>query len=603
MLNANYTLTLNFTHGTHYTTPPIRGAQGVKGETGNGIDRIELTDTSGAVKTYTIYFTDGTTTTFEVTDGEVTEAVLDDATIVQTNTDNAPYLFRKSGGGVLTGRKEVDTLVGGTVVGNQLFDYDNTTLSVGDMTITKQGNGVYRFNGTRATTSTGNLSPTLPANHVYWFRSGRSESDIVLSNNGNWKNLNEYCTKPSSDIKPNLRVNVGTYTNVDFRPQIFDLTAMFGSTIADYVYTLEQGTAGSGIAWLKSYGFFTAPYYAYDSGSLVSVSGLQSHDTTGKNLFDGVLEQGTFNNDGSTANSSTRIRSDFMKVVQGSVTISTPTQNVIIHEAYAYDNDKNFIAKLLSSGTATASKTVTVPQGATYIRFSVRRADNTNIVPTGVQAQAEFGSTATAYEAYTKHTYPLDDSITLRGVLKLVDGKLVYDGDEYASSGAVTRKYGIVDLGTLTWQYQSSWGAWYTDYRQDIKGTTAGSEYPKFISEKYKTITTSEALAPAYTDIGISSTITASSGCRILVKNGSSTTTPTGNLAYELATATTETADPYTNPQIVDPHGTEQYVGSPIPVGHKTDYPLTLTDTMPTANGTYTMTLTVANGKRSVSWT
>lgn len=76
VLNADYTLTLNFTDGTHYTTPPIRGAQGVQGETGNGIESVYLTETHGAVKTYTILFTDGTTTTFDVTDGEVTLAQL-----------------------------------------------------------------------------------------------------------------------------------------------------------------------------------------------------------------------------------------------------------------------------------------------------------------------------------------------------------------------------------------------------------------------------------------------------------------------------------------------------------------------------------------------
>lgn len=54
------------------------GATGATGATGNGIESITLTSTSGAVKTYTILFTDGTSTTFEVTDGEVTQAVLDE---------------------------------------------------------------------------------------------------------------------------------------------------------------------------------------------------------------------------------------------------------------------------------------------------------------------------------------------------------------------------------------------------------------------------------------------------------------------------------------------------------------------------------------------
>lgn len=122
VLNADYTLTLNFTDGTSYTTPtPIRGAtgetgatgptgpqgeqgpkgdtgetgatgpqgpQGIQGETGpegpkgdtgetgpagatgNGIQSITKTGTSGLVDTYTIAFTDGTSTTFTVTNGQ-----------------------------------------------------------------------------------------------------------------------------------------------------------------------------------------------------------------------------------------------------------------------------------------------------------------------------------------------------------------------------------------------------------------------------------------------------------------------------------------------------------------------------------------------------
>ncbi len=67
VLNQDYTLTFNFTDGTSYTTPSIRGATGA---TGNGISNIAKTGTSGLTDTYTIAFTDGTTATFTVTNGE-----------------------------------------------------------------------------------------------------------------------------------------------------------------------------------------------------------------------------------------------------------------------------------------------------------------------------------------------------------------------------------------------------------------------------------------------------------------------------------------------------------------------------------------------------
>ena len=46
-----------------------QGSQGIQGEPGNGISSIKLTKTEGKVDTYTIYFTDGSTTTFTVTNG------------------------------------------------------------------------------------------------------------------------------------------------------------------------------------------------------------------------------------------------------------------------------------------------------------------------------------------------------------------------------------------------------------------------------------------------------------------------------------------------------------------------------------------------------
>ena len=53
---------------------------------------------------------------------------------------------------------------------------------------------------------------------------------------------------------------------------LFDLTQMFGSTIADYIYSLEQANAGAGVAYFRS--LFPKPYYDYNAGELLSVSGL-----------------------------------------------------------------------------------------------------------------------------------------------------------------------------------------------------------------------------------------------------------------------------------------------------------------------------------------
>ena len=63
ILNNDCSLTIYLDDGTDYTTGSI------KGETGNGIDRIEKTSSVGPVDTYTIYFTDGNTVEYEIHNG------------------------------------------------------------------------------------------------------------------------------------------------------------------------------------------------------------------------------------------------------------------------------------------------------------------------------------------------------------------------------------------------------------------------------------------------------------------------------------------------------------------------------------------------------
>ena len=75
--------------------------------------------------------------------------------------------------------------------------------------------------------------------------------------------------------------------------------------------------------------------------------------------------------------------------------------------------------------------------------------------------------------------------------------------------------------------------------------------------------------------------------------DGSTMITDGTNTVYKLATPTTETADPYTNPQKVDASGTEEYVDSrevPIPVGHETQY--VTRQTAETSVDAYPMTVT-----------
>lgn len=64
----------------------IQGIQGPVGPTGNGISSITKTGTSGLVDTYTITFTNGNTTTFEVTNGNGITSIVKTATVGSVDT-------------------------------------------------------------------------------------------------------------------------------------------------------------------------------------------------------------------------------------------------------------------------------------------------------------------------------------------------------------------------------------------------------------------------------------------------------------------------------------------------------------------------------------
>lgn len=106
------------------------GPQGPTGPTGNGIVSITKTGTSGLVDTYTILFTDGTTTTFTVTNGQdgqgagdMTKAVYDSTNAVADAGGIVAYVASHSGAGTLAGLTDVAL---STLAAGQSLIYDAT---------------------------------------------------------------------------------------------------------------------------------------------------------------------------------------------------------------------------------------------------------------------------------------------------------------------------------------------------------------------------------------------------------------------------------------------------------------------------------------------
>jgi hypothetical protein len=70
-----------------------------------------------------------------------------------------------------------------------------------------------------------------------------------------------------------------------------DLTQMFGSTIADYIYTLEQNETGAGVALFKS--IYPDDYYEYNTGTNEMVGSREGQTATinlGQTVYGGTLD-------------------------------------------------------------------------------------------------------------------------------------------------------------------------------------------------------------------------------------------------------------------------------------------------------------------------
>ena len=513
--------------------------------------------------------------------------------------DTEPYLYRTSGGTADIGDREYDEIIGGSVIWNQLVSFSSTNIPserVG-ITCTSDDNKAVIINGTSTGSygaagwfglSEANAFNENRLNHVMLFAtteiSGTKDgtvrfttpalfniafNQIVIGNKAIFK-------VPSSDNRRfslTFAQNV-TLTNYRFTMTLFDLTQMFGSEIADYVYNLEQTTPGAGVAWFRKY--FPNDYYEYNTGELKHVEGLTSHNMVGFNQWDEEWELGSISiNTGANIGGSDNIRAkNFCPMLPNTTYCFKNPSGGGTSSVFFYDSDKKYLG-YVSMGTP-AYFVFTSMEKTAYFRFAMASVYGTTYKNDICINLSWSGWRNGEYEPYVKHSYPLDPSLTLRGVPKLSsDGKLYFDGDRYASDGTVTRRYGLVDLGTLNWLYHADTAHFYIALSM---ATTIGSNY---ICSKY-----------IYGGVAATDTMSDKStglyrfGNIFRIKDSSYTDVASFKAAmsgvwllYALAKPTIETALPYQSPQIVDDFGTEEYVSTGIvPVGHETKYLANLRD-------------------------
>ena len=301
-----------------------------------------------------------------------------------TEKDTTPYVMRAVDSiGQDVGNTQYDTLVGGTVNWIQLASTSSisTPQTVEGVTFTKGANGSWNVMGT----ATGRVQIflfdrfyTVPG-HKYLVNISKNIAPLRLrENNGSIgqtavsavlacaEGKNTYFTFDSAvDI-------AGTTFNLsDVYVNIFDLTAMLGSQIADYIYSLEQANAGAGVAWFKEH-FAPNDYYPYDVGTLKSVQ-TSGHKVVGFNQWDEEWDNVLVNiNNGNTAPSAITIGSkNFCPILPSTAYYATcgktdgDSQNRYYLGLIFYDENKQYV-----SGGYYNNRVFTTPKNARFFKIT-----------------------------------------------------------------------------------------------------------------------------------------------------------------------------------------------------------------------------------------
>ena len=523
---------------------------------------------------------------------------------IGTEENNTPYLMRSVESiGMDVGNTQHDEIVGATVGWNQLFKFTyNQTL--GGITFNSTDGASVAMSGTATQTVYKLLSliPKSIVNHVYYIDadvpSSVSANDIVIynDNGGIWAQSTPRIAKATLNNSFYIRIVRGVSINpqITITPQLVDLTAMFGTVIADYVYSLEQATAGSGIAWLKSYGFFTKDYYPYNVGELTSVKP-SAHKVVGFNQWDEEWELGIYDlsSGQKVANASNIRNKNLIPILPNTEYCWNNTASTVVRIVF-YDADKNRLSIISTSWTSP--HVFTTPSDAHYMAWYYGATTYNGTFCINISDPNRNGE----YEPYIEQSYPLDDSTEYRGLFKLdANNNLYADGDVYKSDGNVSRRYTEITLnGSEAWAKDNDiTGSLYHRFyisKDDLVRTTNYVTNNVFINSKGLPIV--KGYDVVFADVGAmimsaySITASVNAGRNWLyimtLKTGNITTvnelktwlaSNPISVCYQLVTPTTETAQPYESSQAIYEGGTEEYIDTrdvPIPVGHETSYAL-----------------------------
>ena len=421
--------------------------------------------------------------------------------------DEDTLLRRQLPSTVHTGAARIASIKGNTVRWNQLERYgdfpDTVTITVSNCTATVADNVCTLVpSDSEALIRIG--TQNVIAGHKYLARAdikgsiggytariralGGGDNYADLTTTTNWQTIwkiGSQDTTVSNNAYPRVVLATPDETLYIKNFMYFDLTLIFG-----------EGNEPATIAEFEE--LFPEPYYSYDPGSLLSVN-IKGMKTIGFNQWDEEWEVGGINpSSGNNASNTTGIRSkNFIPVLPNTeynFSIHEKSANWIIVE---YDASKTRTKYLTWGGTLTQKKRVTTSANGAYIRFMTNTVTATGttygtVYNDDICINISDPDRNGEYEPYAESTREFDLSGHFPTGLKKAG--TVYDELDFENRKAITR-IGVVDLGTLTWTYQSS--SQTTFFRAtipDIAFSKSASTPGNVICHQYEAVSSSTVL-------------------------------------------------------------------------------------------------------------
>lgn len=367
---------------------------------------------------------------------------------------------------------------------------------------------------------------------------------------------------------------------------VIDLTATFGTTVANRLYALEQAQAGAGIAKAKE--ILVKDYYPYNVSAFTHTK-TSGKVNTGFNQFNKNANQ--FTTFGSATIDGTKI------TVTGTYYCGLdidllPDRYYVRFDALSSGNTPR-IRFEYDDGTLSdyrySSGLITLTQHAKRIYLYCGNGQTATVVYDKVNINLHWdGERDGEFDEYDEWNYPVQD-IELKGILSLdAQDNWVADGDEYLPDGTLSRNVYTVNTSDCTVaSYGSTGYRWLLTVPQSAPEIYAVSDsitLKMFNSGGF--IVSAKQFIPnnntsgfyiGRSDSGNKSFIFTTGDSSIDTEEKARTyiTNHPFLITYPVKTPTTDTADTYTEIQEVDNWGTEKWIDTrdvPLPVFSEAEY-------------------------------